>query len=154
MKNFSLTTIALCLFFFFSCSEEKKVEDNGMHISVNDDSMHADVQITPNGIQVKSEDGKEADVQVNQNSVSIKSKDEKNNKQQVDVKMNGNNISITNDKGEVSNVNVNKQGVSIQSSDGKEQVEIGNSGKMKVRDKNGTQVEIDMKGLLEADKKK
>ena len=130
MKKIILSLGIAC--FIFSCSEEKKTEEmtkenDGMHITVHDDSTDADVSISGNGIQVKTNDGKEANVKIDANG----NMDIKSSEGDATVKMDKNgNMNIKTKEGE-SSVKMDKSGnMLIKGPDGKEiSVKVPTDGK-------------------------
>ena len=53
-----------------ACTEEKPKEE-GINISVNDDSTNATVNVGANGINIQSNDGKSADVKIDENGIKV-----------------------------------------------------------------------------------
>jgi hypothetical protein len=129
MKNIVLP-IALSMF-LFSCAEEKKVEEkpveqNGINISVKDDSTNANISINENGIDVKSNDGKEANVKIGKDGIDITSKE-----------------------GEEAHVKINEEGMDIKSKDGDTKVKMDKSGNMNIKTPDGKEINVNVKDAVD-----
>ncbi|MBL7766196.1 MAG: DUF4097 family beta strand repeat protein [Chitinophagaceae bacterium] len=124
MKKIILVFLSTAL--LFSCSEEKKAEEtpseNGINISVNDDSTHADVNINANGIHVKTDDGQEADVNINANGIKVKT-----------------------ENGEEATIKVDGQNMDIHTKDGDANVKVDEKGNMKIKAPDGKEIEVNVK---------
>jgi hypothetical protein len=117
--------------FLFSCAEEKKaeekpVEQNGINISVKDDSTNANISINENGIDVKSNDGKEANVKIGKDG-----------------------IDVTTEDGEKANIKITEEGMNIKSKDGEANVKMDNSGNMNIKTPDGKEINVNVKDAVE-----
>jgi hypothetical protein len=122
--------IALSMF-LFSCAEEKKVEEkpveqNGINISVKDDSTNANISINENGIDVKSNDGKEANVKIGKDGIDITSKE-----------------------GEEAHVKINEDGMDIKSKEGDTKVKMDKSGNMNIKTPDGKEINVNVKDAVD-----
>jgi len=131
MKKLLSLSFGLSLF-LFACSSEPKPEESankdGINIQVSDDSTNAKVNISEDGINVKTEDGKEADVHIGKDGIHVKGEDG----EEADIKMNG-------------------ESMDIKTKDGETKVKMDKSGNMNIKTPDGKEINVNVKEA--ADKK-